>query len=88
MYAAKDDSAAAAFSEGRSLMGLQEVPLGQRAASSTGRDQAPTARYALGYLLLRLQVISRVSILPARLWGLACPAVWYQSTTSKSAVTI
>lgn len=44
MYAAKDDSAAAAFSEGRSLTGLQEVPLGQRAASSTGRDQAPTAR--------------------------------------------
>lgn len=44
MYAAKDDSAAAAFSQGRSLTGLQEVPLGQRAVSTSGREQAATAR--------------------------------------------
>ena len=44
MYVAKDDSAAAAFSQGKSLQGLQEVPLGQRAPSSSGRDTTVTAR--------------------------------------------
>lgn len=44
MYVAKDESAAAAFNQGRSLQGLQEVPLGQRAPSSSGRGTTVTAR--------------------------------------------
>ena len=46
MYVAKDDSAAAAFNQGRSMQGLQEVPLGQRATSTSGRDSIVTARCA------------------------------------------
>ena len=46
MYVAKDDSAAAAFNQGRSMQGLQEVPLGQRATSTSGRDSTVTPRYA------------------------------------------
>ena len=45
MYVAKDDSAAAAFNQGRSMQGLQEVPLGQRATSTSGRDSVAAARY-------------------------------------------
>ncbi|KAA6424642.1 MAG: nucleolar 10-like [Trebouxia sp. A1-2] len=44
MYVAKDESAAAAFNQGRSLQGLQEVPLGQRAPSSSNPSSAVTAR--------------------------------------------
>lgn len=44
MYVAKDESAAAAFNQGRSMQGLQEVPLGQRAMSTSGRDGIVTAR--------------------------------------------
>lgn len=44
MYVAKDESAAAAFNQGRSMQGLQEVPLGQRATSTSGRDGIVTAR--------------------------------------------
>ena len=46
MYVAKDESAAAAFNQGRSMQGLQEVPLGQRATSTSGRDSVVTARYS------------------------------------------
>lgn len=46
MYVAKDESAAAAFNQGRSMQELQEVPLGQRATSTSGRDSVVTARCA------------------------------------------
>lgn len=51
MYVAKDDSAAAAFNQGRSMQGLQEVPLGQRATSTSGRHSVVTARYAAATVL-------------------------------------
>ncbi len=57
MYVAKDDSAAAAFSQGRSLQRLQEVPLGQRAPSSSGRGTTVTARWVLMHLMLLCAVI-------------------------------
>ncbi|DBA73463.1 TPA: hypothetical protein ACH3X1_011491 [Trebouxia sp. C0004] len=44
MYVAKDESAAAAFNQGRSLQGLQEVPLGQRAPASSIPGTVVTAR--------------------------------------------
>lgn len=49
MYVARDESAAAAFNQGRSMQGLQEVPLGQRATSTSGRDGVVTARCASSF---------------------------------------
>ena len=36
MYAARDEAAAAAFRHQQSLAGLEELPLGQRAPSTSG----------------------------------------------------
>lgn len=70
MYVAKDDSAAAAFNQGRSMQGLQEVPLGQRATSTSGRHSVVTARCvaaassssSLSLLLLAFQHLHESSL--------------------------
>ena len=66
MYVAKDDSAAAAFNQGRSMQGLQEVPLGQRATSTSGRNSVVTPRYTAATLCpppLSLPFVLLVSVM-------------------------